>query len=76
MHLKKLFIGSCEFHIMYLNLTHLPLPLFQPFTLATSHSIKEKKSHGSYRVSQCVPVFPLVHISLLANFHCNYLLAS
>lgn len=66
---------------MHTNPTHLPIPLYQFFSLATSpikktnstkENIKEKSHCGSYSVSQCVPKCTPMFIHLyLQMFNCN-----
>ena len=60
---------------MHTNPTHLPLPPYPPFALATP-SLKENKtkSHpGSCGVSWCVTqyIHPFAQTALLANDHCS-----
>jgi hypothetical protein len=82
--LKNFLLILCELHIMHLNSTHLPIPLYSPSAPATSPKEKKKRKKKKKKnnkaaattttTSRCITVWPtvhtFVHTSLLGN-DCN-----
>jgi hypothetical protein len=74
---KTFLLILCEFHVVHSNPTHLPVPPYEPSTLATptppeeNKRLKTKLLPSHVDAGMCPTVLPSVHTSLLANVYSN-----